>query len=130
MESRRGLSGRINLLFITIYTGIGGGETLQLNLMRSLDHERYGLHLLTPREGDVPREAAALGVNTHVSPYRGTATFFLPGLWSRFPIVDKLRTFLRDHQIHAILTDYHSLPFIVPAAEALRIPVIWNAMGW
>src|SRR5258708_5098184 len=130
MESRGGLSGRTNLLFITIYTGIGGGETLQLNLMRSLDHGRYALHLITPREGEFPREAAALGVTTHVLPYRGTPTFFLPGLWARFPIVDKLRTFLREHHIHAILTDYHSLPFIVPAAETLHIPVIWNAMGW
>src|SRR5215470_4336214 len=115
MDSRRSLPERTNLLFITIYTGIGGGETLQLNLIRSLDHKRYSLHLLTPLPGEFPREAAALGVNTHVLPYRGTPTFFLPGLSARFPIVDKLRRFLQEHQIHAVLTDYHSLPYIVPA---------------
>lgn len=119
-----------NLLFITTYTGIGGGENLQLNLMRSMDRSRFNLHLLTPRSGPFPESAAQLGVATHVIPYRGTSTFFIPALWERFPIVGKLRDFLRDNHIAAVLSDYHSLPFVVPAAESLRIPVIWNAMGW
>jgi glycosyltransferase involved in cell wall biosynthesis len=119
-----------HVLFLTTYTGIGGGESLQLNLMRALDRSRYDLHLLTPRSGAFAKEAAALGVKTHVVPYRGTSTFFVPSLWARLPIVGKLRRFLREQGITAILSDYHSLPFIVPAAESLGIPVIWNAMGW
>ena len=124
------MSNPSNLLFISTYTGIGGGESLQLNLMRNLDRSRYTLHLLTPRSGAFPEAAAALGVTTHVIPYRGTSTFFVPRLWSRFPIVDRLYAFLREQRIDAILSDYHSLPFVVPAAEILRIPIIWNAMGW
>jgi glycosyltransferase involved in cell wall biosynthesis len=120
----------MNLLFLTTYTGIGGGESLQLNLMRSLDHSRYALHLLTPQSGAFPEAAAKLGVTTHIIPYRGTTTFFMPELWARRPLVGRFREFLSQHHIDAILSDYHSLPFIVPAAEALRIPVIWNAMGW
>jgi glycosyltransferase involved in cell wall biosynthesis len=118
------------LLFLTTYTGIGGGESLQLNLMRALDRTRYDLHLLTPRSGAFPDAAAVLGVRTHVIPYRGTSTFFVPSLWARLPIVGQMRSFLRDQAINAILSDYHSLPFIVPAAESLGIQVIWNAMGW
>ncbi len=120
----------INLLFLTTYTGIGGGESLQLNLMRALDRTRYNLHLLTPRPGAFPEAAAALGVATHVIPYRGTTTLFVPALWAHFPVVGKMRAFLRDQSIQAVISDYHSLPFIIPAAEALHIPVIWNAMGW
>src|SRR5258708_1041579 len=119
-----------NLLFCTIYTGIGGGETLNLNLMEALDPARYRLHSLTPRAGKFVEASAKLGVTTHTIPYRGTSTIFVPALWARFPIVAKLRAFLRDQHIDAILSDYHTLPFIVPAAEALNIPVLWNIMGW
>jgi glycosyltransferase involved in cell wall biosynthesis len=118
-----------NVLFLTTYTGIGGGESLQLNLMRALT-ERYTLHLLTPREGAFPEKAAELGVKTHVIAYRGTSTFFVPALWSKFPITAKLRNFLHDQQIQVVMSDYHTLPFLIPAAQSLNIPVIWNAMGW
>jgi glycosyltransferase involved in cell wall biosynthesis len=120
----------INLLSITTYTGIGGGESLQLNLMRALDKTKFVPFLLTPRSGAFPEAAAQLGVKTHVMPYRGTTTVFVPQVWEHFPIVGKLRQFLREQSIQAVLTDYHSLPFIVPAARSLNIPVIWNAMGW
>jgi glycosyltransferase involved in cell wall biosynthesis len=123
-----------DILFLTSYTGIGGGETLQLNLMRSMDQERgsgnFRLHLVTPRDGPFPQAAASLGVATHLIPYRGATTYFVPWLWARLPIVGKLRTFLYEQSIQAVLSDYHSLPFIVPAAESLGVPVIWNAMGW
>jgi glycosyltransferase involved in cell wall biosynthesis len=118
------------LLSITTYTGIGGGESLQLNLMRALDRSRFTPYLLTPHEGAFPQAAAELGVSTHVIPFRGTTTVFVPELWARTPIVGKLRQFLQEHGINAVLSDYHSLPFIVPAARALKLPVIWNAMGW
>lgn len=127
---RARMAGMINLLFSTIYTGIGGGESLTLNLMGALDKARFRAHLLTPRTGKFPETAAALGVRTHVLPFRGTSTIFLPALWARLPIVGKLRAFLRQNAIHAVISDYHSLPFIVPAARRLGIPVIWNAMGW
>jgi glycosyltransferase involved in cell wall biosynthesis len=120
----------VNLLFVTTYAGMGGGESLQINLLRALDRERFTPHLLTPKPGVFSETASALGVLTHHIPYRGTSTFFLPQLWARFPITRKLRTFLRDQAIQAVISDYHTLPYIVPAAEALNIPVIWIAMGW
>jgi glycosyltransferase involved in cell wall biosynthesis len=119
-----------DVLFATTYTGIGGGESLQLNLMRALDQTRYRLHLLTPGPGAFPDAAAARGVHTHHIPFRGASTFFVPALWARFPVVAKLRALLRAQRIRAVLSDYHSLPVIVPAAEAMGVPVIWNAMGW
>jgi glycosyltransferase involved in cell wall biosynthesis len=120
----------INILFISTYTGIGGGENLQLNLMRALDHKRYSLHLLTPKSGAFTEAASSLGVVIHTIPFRGTSTFFVPSIWSHFPIVAKLNHFLRENNIQVVFSDYHSLPFIVPAGERNNIPVIWNAMGW
>jgi glycosyltransferase involved in cell wall biosynthesis len=119
-----------NLLFITTYTGIGGGESIQLNLMRTLDPARYRMHLLTPGMGAFPEAAAKLGTLVHTLPFRGTSTFFVPPIWARTPIVGKLRSLLQTNQIQAIVSDYHSLPFIVPAARSLHLPVVWNAMGW
>jgi glycosyltransferase involved in cell wall biosynthesis len=120
----------VDVLFTTTYTGIGGGESLQLNLMSALDQTRYRLHLLTPGPGAFPEAAAARGVQTHHVPYRGASTFFVPAVWARFPVVAKLRALLRARRIRAVLSDYHTLPVIVPAAAAIGVPVIWNAMGW
>ncbi len=120
----------VNVLFITAYNGIGGGETMQLNLMRALDHSQYRLHLLTPRRGAFQEAAEALGVTVHAIRYRGTTTAFIPGLWSRFPIVGRLRVLLHEEHIQVVISDYHSLPFIIPAAKSLVIPVIWLTIGW
>lgn len=120
----------MNLLFSTIYTGIGGGESLTLNLMGALDRSRFTAHLLTPADGKFTEAAANLGVKTHTLPYRGATTWFVPQMWRLFPAVGKLRAFLAAQQINAVISDYHTLPFIVPAAQPLNIPVIWNAMGW
>ena len=118
------------VLFLTTYTGIGGGESLQLNLMRALDRDRYILHLLTPKTGPFPEAAAAQGVKTYTIPFRGTSTFFVPALWEHLSLVQRFELFLSERNIQVVMSDYHSLPFIVPAAERLRVPVIWNAMGW
>lgn len=120
-----------NLLFISAYTGLGGGESVQLNLMDALDPDRYTLHLVCPREGQLPEAARQVGVTTHIIPYRGITTWFVPPIWKRFPISRKIGELARKLKIEAIHSDYHSLPFAVDAGHrAGKIPVIWNAMGW
>jgi len=119
-----------NLLFISAYSGLGGGESVQLNLMRALDPARYGLHLVAPRDGQWPQAAQQIGVTFHAVPYRGITTGFVPAFYRRFPVSRKLAALARRLEIHAIHSDYHSLPFAVAAAQANGIPVIWNAMGW
>src|SRR5258708_12468113 len=119
-----------NILVIATYTGIGGGESLQLNLMRALDDKRYSLHLLTPRRGPFAEAAASLGVTTHFLPFRGTSTFFIPAIWSWFPVVSRLYPLLQEYEISAVLSDYHSLPFFLPAATYLGVPVISKSLCW
>ncbi|HEX3051179.1 MAG TPA: glycosyltransferase family 4 protein [Aggregatilineaceae bacterium] len=119
------------LLFISAYTGLGGGESVQLNLMAALDPARFDLHLVCPRDGQLPDAARKHGVTVHILPYRGITTWFVPALWMRFPISRKLARLLTDLHIDAIHSDYHSLPFAVAAGRlAGHVPVIWNAMGW
>lgn len=119
-----------NLLFVSAYSGLGGGESVQLNLMGALDCRRWRLHLVCPREGGLPEAARALGVTMHLLPYRGATAWFIPAIWTRFPVAQRLAALVRAQGIHAIHSDYHSLPFAAAAARAAGVPVLWNAMGW
>lgn len=120
----------LRLLFVTTYTGMGGGESLQLNLFRAFDRRRYAPTLLTPAGGPFPDAAAAGGVPTRQIPYRGAPTLFVPALWAHAPVVGRLSRCIRLEGARAVISDYHSLPRIVPAARRAGVPVIWLAMGW
>ncbi len=131
MAARRDrLKAKRNLLFISSYTGLGGGESAMLNLFGALDLNRFALHLLTPRDGIYPRQARALGVTTHTIPYRPATVFFLPALWARFPIAGKITSLAQTAQIDLIHSDYHTLPFAISAAWRAALPAMWTCMGW
>jgi len=120
----------ITLLFMTTYTGLGGGETSLLTLVDHLDPARYTPHLLVPRDGQLPVQWRARGWQVHITPYRGASVYFVPWLWGMFPIVGRVEQLIRDHHITAIHSDYHSLPFAVAAAGRTQVPVLWTCSGW
>lgn len=120
----------INLLFVTTYVGMGGGETSLLTLVEHLDHTRFHPHLLVPHEGQLTERWRAHGWTVHVMPWRGATTYFIPAIWARFPIVSRIEHLLRQHEIAAVHSDYHSLPFVLPAAERAGIPILWTCWGW
>jgi glycosyltransferase involved in cell wall biosynthesis len=37
---------------------------------------------------------------------------------------------IREQHIAAVHSDYHSLPFVVPAAETIGVPALWTCWGW
>jgi glycosyltransferase involved in cell wall biosynthesis len=119
----------LNLLFITHYTGRGGGESVQLNLMSELAPRGYTMHLVTPQLGKFNELAAAYGVQSHVIPFRGVSTWFVPFIYKRLPVVASLTRLVHDLKIDLIHSDYHALPFAVGASERTHVPVLWNAMG-
>ncbi|MBN1285635.1 MAG: glycosyltransferase family 4 protein [Anaerolineae bacterium] len=134
-----------NLLFISSYTGLGGGESAILNLFGALDRDRFALHLLTPGDGIYPRAARAAGVQTHVIPYRPATVYFVPAVWARFPIAGKLARFIRAHDIDLVHSDYHALPYAFGATRRAKLPsplvgegpgvrgtlpLLWTCMGW
>jgi glycosyltransferase involved in cell wall biosynthesis len=121
---------RHNLLFITTYTGLGGGETSLLTQVEHLDRARYLPHLLVPGEGQLAERWRALGGVVHIRRWRGASTWFIPAIWAQFPIVRHIEHLVRREAIALIHSDYHSLPFALPAARRAGIPCIWTCWGW
>lgn len=120
----------IRVLFFNYYPGLGGGETSLRSLLGALDRQRYAVALNCPREGQLTEAARALGVEVHVTPYRGASTWFVPFLWHQFPAVRRLEALLRSQDPSAVHSDFHTLPYVLPVCQRLGIPVIFTCWGW
>lgn len=120
----------IRILFASWYSGLGGGETDLLSLVDALDKSRYQAHLLLPAEGQLAERWRSADRPVHILPFRGASTFFIPAVWSRFPVVGRMRDLLQREGIDLVKSDYHTLPLIAPAAQRLGLPLTWTAHGW
>lgn len=120
----------INLLFASSYTELGGGETALLTLVEQLDPARFRPHLLIPREGQLGERWRAQGWPVHIISWRGATVYFIPAIWARLPVTRQIEALIREHNIHAAHSDYHTLPMVMPAAERAGIPTLWTCMGW
>ncbi len=118
------------LLFITTYTGLGGGETALLSLVEQLDPQRCLPHLLVPAEGQLSERWRANGWPVHIMSWRGATVYFVPAIWAQFPIARRIEAVIREQQIDLVHSDYHSLPFALPAARRAGIPCVWMCWGW
>ena len=120
----------ITWLFVSAYSGLGGGENIQLNLIRALDRERFRVHLLVPHEGQFAEAARTLGITVHTLPFRGASTWFVPAVWKHFPVVKHMAALMQQIDAQVVHTGCHALPYVAPAARRSGVPVIWNAIGW
>jgi glycosyltransferase involved in cell wall biosynthesis len=118
------------ILFLSAYSGLGGGETSLLNLMGALDRRRFAPSLVCPREGLLPTRARALDVATAIVPYRGASIWFLPRLWAVLPAARRIAAHLAETAPHVVHSDFHSLPFAAPACRAAGLPLIFTCYGW
>ncbi|MBI1279182.1 MAG: glycosyltransferase [Anaerolineaceae bacterium] len=120
----------INILFISSYIDLGGGETALLNLVDNLDHTRYLPHLLVRAEGQLAQAWRKRGWPVYVAPWRGATTYFAPVLWARLPISRCIGKLIREKHIQLVHSDYHTLPMALPAGERNAVPVLWWCWGW
>lgn len=116
------------ILFVSSYSGLGGGETSTLTLAEHL--HGWEPQLFVPRAGAFSQAWTARGWRTHIHAYRGATTYFIPPLWGYLPISHTLTRTLRTEQINLIHSDYHSLPMALPAAQRAGVPLAWTVMGW
>jgi glycosyltransferase involved in cell wall biosynthesis len=120
----------VNLLFVSSYADLGGGETALLSLAQALDPARFRPHLLTPRPGQLAERWQAGGWPVHITPWRAASVYFVPSVWACLPAARRIEALIRDHDIHAVHSEYHALPFAQPAAERAGVPSLWTCMGW
>lgn len=119
-----------NILLTSWYSGLGGGETDLTSLAAELDLTQWRPHLLLPREGLLADKWREMGFPLHVLAYRGASTFFIPPLWTHFPIVKRIVNLIRNHDIDLVHSEYHTLPFAYAAARRVGIPIMWTVHGW
>ncbi|MEL6149948.1 MAG: glycosyltransferase family 4 protein, partial [Chloroflexota bacterium] len=55
---------------------------------------------------------------------------YRPVVFAQFPLVRELERVIRDNNIDVIHSDYHTLPWALPAARHAGIPGVWTCMGW
>lgn len=119
-----------NVLFISSYLDLGGGETALLNLVDNLDHNRYLPHLLVRGEGQLAAAWRKRSWPVYITHWRGASTYFVPAVWALFPISRRIEQLIRQHDIQLVHSDYHTLPMALPAAERAGIPALWWCWGW
>ena len=120
----------LNLLFVSSYSDLGGGETVLVTLASSLDRARFRPHLLVPRAGQLSQRWESLGWPVHILPWRAATVYFIPALWARLAASRQMEALIREQGIAAVHAEYHSLPFALPAAERAGVPLLWTCMGW
>jgi glycosyltransferase involved in cell wall biosynthesis len=118
-----------NILFVSSYTGLGGGETATLTLADHLPDDWHP-HLFTPAAGAFAAAWRARGWPVHIHRYRGASVYFVPWLWAQFPTRYALQQVIQQYQIDMVHSDYHTLPMALPAAAACGVPLVWTVMGW
>lgn len=118
------------ILLTSWYSGLGGGETDLIALAAELDPTHWQPHLLLPREGLLADEWRRLGFPVHILAYRGASTFFIPQLWTHFPIVKRITDLIHSEQIDLVHSEYHTLPFAYAAARRAGVPIMWTVHGW
>lgn len=120
----------MKFLFTSAYSGLGGGESIQLTLAEELARRGIEAQLLVREEGEFAKRWRQLGQKVHIVPFRPVSVYFVPTLTARSNAVGQFAAVARDETIQIVHGDYHSLPYAVEAACGLGIPCIWNCMGW
>ncbi len=109
---------------------MGGGETSLRALLGALDRKLYSPSLVCPRAGALPDSVRAAGIDVQTMPYRGSSVWFVPSVWARSPVVRRVEAVLRDLSPAVVHTDFHTLPFALPACRHLGIPILFTCYGW
>ncbi len=56
--------------------------------------------------------------------------WFIPSVWSRLPDSKRIESALRGLSPQVIHSDFHTLPFALPASRRLGVPLIFTCYGW
>jgi glycosyltransferase involved in cell wall biosynthesis len=120
----------VRTLFLSSYTGLGGGETSLLALLGALDRTRIDPFLVCPREGQLTEAARRLGVPVRVVAWRGAPVWFVPSVWRRAPAVPRILACIDDLGPSVLHSEFHALPHASAAARRRHLPLVFACYGW
>jgi len=91
---------------------------------------RHRPSLVCPREGRLPETARAQGIETHIVAYRAASLWFLPTIWRQLPATRRITAHLAEWSPDVVFSDFHSLPYVLPACRKLGLPCAFSCLGW
>lgn len=123
---------RYTVLFIALYTEMGGGEVAIYHLLKELDKTRCEPVLLVNTEGSLTEAVRGLGVRTEIMPFRTVMLKELirPSVFVRMMNDATMMTkFLETNRVDIIhCGDVLSLALIAPAVMRKKIPVVYSVI--
>ena len=121
----------MNLLYLNLYSDLGGGELSLLHLAQLLDRKIKPLFLFA-RPGSFSRRLDAMGAETLMVDY---APAMVSRLWLPSLFFKNLRAgfalsrLIRERRIDVVhCTDLFSLLLLLPAFFSTRIPIVYNVI--
>jgi glycosyltransferase involved in cell wall biosynthesis len=120
----------LRVVFFSSYTGLGGGETSLVALFGALDRARTEPVLVCPRPGQLPEAAGRRGVEVAIARWTPARVFFVPALARRSAAARAVGAALQALEPDVVHSDFHTLPFAVPACRALHVPLVFTCYGW
>ncbi|MFH0992631.1 MAG: glycosyltransferase family 4 protein [bacterium] len=119
-----------SVLFINLYTQMGGGEYSLLHLMKSLDKDQFSPILLLPEEGPFAEKARSNGIAVKLIKFRPAILLKLFNpiiLNAELKAARQLSQFIFSEDIQLIhCTDILSLLLLIPAWLRCRIHIFYN----
>src|SRR5467141_275035 len=120
------------VLFMNLYTEMGGGEYAVYYLVKELDKSRFHPIMLFNKRGTFVEKIESLGVETSIVPFPAVMLkkLIAPNvLWKTMKASRELRRFLQKKEVDVIhCSDVLTLLLIALPAARCRIPVIYSVI--
>jgi glycosyltransferase involved in cell wall biosynthesis len=120
------------ILFINLYSAMGGGEYALYNLLKHLDRTRFRAIMMFNERGEFARKVESLGIETVVLPYQVVMLrqLIYPGtLIQMLKSCRQITNYLKRGRVEVIhCSDVLSLMLIAIPVMRFRIPVIYSVI--
>ncbi len=120
------------ILFINLYTEMGGGEYAMYHLLKGMDRSRFKPVMMFNQRGPFVEKVESIGVQTVIIPFR---TVMLKRLIRPKEFASAMRTsfelcgYIQQEKFDLVhCTDVLSLVFLWRAMISKRIPVVYNVI--
>src|SRR5437660_5079669 len=124
--------GKKKILFMNLYTEMGGGEYAIYYLVKELDKSRYHPIMLFNKRGAFVEKIESLGIETSIVPFPAVMLkkLIAPNvIWKTMKASRELRRVLKDNAVDLIhCSDVLTLLLIAVPAARCRIPVVYSVI--